>query len=72
MNEKEALDIIQQYNLHPPKPFKYYYKDPYDDGKICGSGWRYEYPPMDPKLIDAILVRDKNYKQYDPEKIQLK
>ena len=66
MTREEAEKIIREYN--PPKPIKYYYNDPYDDGKYCGSGWVYEYPPMDPKLIDAILERDKNCKQYDPEK----
>lgn len=68
MNEKEALDIIQQYALHPPKPTLSWYQDPYDDGKYCGSGWHEEYPPVSPKLIDAILERDKNCRQYDPEK----
>lgn len=67
MNKQEAEEIIKRYNLNPPKPLKYYYKDPYDDGKICGSGWRYEYPPMDPKLIDAILERDKDCKEYIPD-----
>lgn len=62
MNGLEALRIIGEYQQNLPKPFKYYYNDPYDDGKFCGSGWRYEYPPMDPKLIDAILERDKNCK----------
>lgn len=65
MNKKEALEIIANYN--PPKPTKYYYKDPYDDGKFCGSGWRYDYPPVDPKLIDAILERDKDCKEYIPD-----
>ena len=68
MTREEAEKLIHEYNMHPPKPFAYYYHDPYDDGKFCGSGWVYEYPPMDPKLIDAILERDKNCKQYDPEK----
>lgn len=68
MNEKEALDIIQQYNLHPPKPLRYWYDDPYKDGYQNSSGWCYEYPPVDPKLIDAILERDKNCKPYDSEK----
>lgn len=67
MNKKEALDYIKLYQDNPPKPFKYYYKDPYDDGKFCGSGWRYKYPPMDTKLIDAILERDKDCKEYIPD-----
>jgi hypothetical protein len=67
MNKKEALDYIKLYQDNPPKPFKYYYHDPYDDGKYCGSGWHYEYPPMDPKLIDAILERDKDCKEYIPD-----
>ena len=67
MNKKEALEIIENYNLNPPKHIKYYYNDPYDDGKFCGSGWRYEYPPVDPKLIDATLERDKDCKEYIPD-----
>lgn len=67
MNRKEALEIIESYNANPPKPIKYYHKDPYDDGKYCGSGWRYEYPPMDPRIIDAILERDKDCKEYIPD-----
>lgn len=65
MNKKEALEIIANYKQ--PKPIKYYYKDPYDDGKYCGSGWRYDYPPVDSKLIDAILERDKDCKEYIPD-----
>lgn len=34
MTKQEAEEIIKQYNLNPSKPFKYYYKDPYDDGKF--------------------------------------
>ena len=68
MNELEALDYISRYQLNPPQPSLEYYKDPYDDGKICCSGWRYKYPPMDPKLIDAILERDRTCIPYDPEK----
>lgn len=64
MNKKEAEKIIREYNMHPPKPTAYYYHDPYDDGKCCCSGWVYEYPPMDPNVIDAILERDKNCKLY--------
>lgn len=67
MTKQEAEEIIKQYNLNPPQPFKYYYRDPYDDGKFCCSGWHYEYPPMDPKLIDAILERDKDCKEYIPD-----
>ena len=68
MNEKDAREIIQQYELHSPKPSKYYYDDPYKDGYQNSSGWRYEYPPVDSKFIDAILERDKYCKPYDPEK----
>lgn len=64
MNELEALRIISEYQQNPPKPSIEYYKDPYDDGKYCGSGWRYRYPPVDPRFIDAILERDKNCKPY--------
>lgn len=64
MNKKEALKVIEDYNLNPPKSTRYYYNDPYDDGKYCGSGWRYEYLPVDPNLIDAILERDKDCKEY--------
>ena len=67
MTGEEAEKIIREYNMHPPKPFAYYYHDPYEDGKFIGSGWRYEYPPMDPKIIDAILERDKNCKPYIPD-----
>ena len=67
MNKKEALEIIESYNSNPPKPIKYYYNDPYDDGKFCGSGWRYEYPPVSPLLIDAVLERDKDCKEYIPD-----
>lgn len=66
MTRDEAEKIIREYV--PQKPFAHYYNDPYDDGKYCGSGWVYEYPPIDPRLIDAILERDKNCKPYDPEK----
>lgn len=68
MNEKEALDIIHQYNLNPPKPIMRWYQDPYADGYGNASRWYKEYPPVDPKLVDAILERDKNCRQYDPEK----
>ena len=64
MTREEAEKIIHEYNMHPPKPTAYYYHDPYDDGKYCGSGWRYEYPPVSGALIDAILERDKNCKPY--------
>jgi hypothetical protein len=68
MNAEESRKIIEDYSKNLPKPTAYYYHDPYDDGKYCGSGWRYEYPPVSGALIDAILERDKNCKQYDPEK----
>lgn len=64
MNRKEALEIIESYNANPPKPGKYYHKDPHDDGKYCSSGWRYENPPVSGLLIDAILERDKDCKEY--------
>lgn len=66
MNEKEALEIIESYN--PPKPTKSWYQDPYRDGYQDASGWVYEYPPVSGALIDAVLERDKNCRQYDPEK----
>jgi hypothetical protein len=62
MTREEAEQIIRE--CIPQKPIVYYYNDPYDDGKYCGSGWRYEYPPVDPKLIDALIERDKNCKPY--------
>lgn len=64
MTREEAIKIINDYNVNPPQPIKYYYNDPYDDGKYCGSGWVYEYPPVSSRLIDAILERDKNCKPY--------
>lgn len=67
MTREEAEKIIHEYNMHPPKSFAYYYHDPYDDGKSCCSGWRYEYPPMDAKLVDAIFERDKDCKEYIPD-----
>lgn len=66
MTREEAEKIIREYG--PQKPTAYYYNDPYDDDKYCGSGWCYEYPPVNSKLIDAILERDKNCKPYDSEK----
>ena len=62
MTREEAERIIREYV--PQKPTAYYYNDPYDDGKYCGSGWRYEYPPINPKLVDALIERDKNCKPY--------
>ena len=62
MTREEAERIIREYI--PQKPTAYYYHDPYDDGKYCGSGWRYEYPPIDSKLVDALIERDKNCKPY--------
>lgn len=62
MTREEAERIIREYV--PQKPTAYYYNDPYDDGKYCGSGWVYEYPPVSGALIDAILERDKNCKPY--------
>lgn len=66
MTREEAERIIREYV--PQKPTAYYYNDPYDDGKFCGSGWVYEYPPVSSRLIDAILERDKNCRPYDLEK----
>lgn len=43
---------------------KHWYQDPYDDGKVCGSRWINEYPPVDPRMIDAVLERDKDCKPY--------
>lgn len=65
MTREEAERIIREY-AHQ-KPTAYYYNDPYDDGKYCGSEWRYEYPPVSGALIDAILERDKNCKEYIPD-----
>jgi len=65
MTRDEAEKIIREYM--PPKPIKYYYNDPYDDGKYCGSGWVYKYPPVSGALIDAILERDKDCKEYIPD-----
>jgi hypothetical protein len=65
MTREEAEKIIREYN--PPKPIKYYYNDPYADGKFNSSGWVYEYPPVSGALIDAILERDKDCKEYVPD-----
>ena len=65
MTREEAEKIIREYN--PPKPIKYYYNDPYADGKFNSSGWVYEYPPVSGALIDAILERDKDCKEYIPD-----
>lgn len=62
MTREEAERIIREYV--PPKPAAHYYNDPYDDGKYCGSGWVYEYPPIDSRLIDALIECDKNCKPY--------
>lgn len=68
MTRDEAEKIIHEYNMNPPQPTAYYYNDTYADGHFNASGWYYEYPPVSCNLIDAILERDKNCKQYDPEK----
>ena len=68
MKEWEALQIIREHQLNPPQPILSWYQDPYADGYQNASGWYKEYPPVSPKLIDAILERDKNCKPYDPEK----
>lgn len=65
MTREEAEKIIREYN--PPKPIKYYYNDPYRDGYQDASGWVYEYPPVSGALIDAILERDKDCKEYIPD-----
>lgn len=68
MNEKEALEYINRYQQNPPQPTIGYYQDSYRDGYQNASGYFVRYPPMDQKLIDAILERDKNCRPYDPEK----
>lgn len=68
MNQKEALDYIKQcQDYYPPKPSVSWYHDPYADGYQNASGWHKEYPPVDTKLIDAILERDKDCKEYIPD-----
>ena len=67
MNKKEALDYIKLYQDNPPQPTIEYYQDPYRDGYQDASGYFVKYPPMDPKLIDAILERDKDCKEYIPD-----
>lgn len=67
MNKQEALDYIRLYQDNPPQPTIEYYQDPYRDGYQDASGYFVKYPPMDPKLIDAILERDKDCKEYIPD-----
>ena len=67
MNKKEALDYIKLYQDNPPQPTIEYYQDSYRDGYQDASGYFVKYPPMDPKLIDAILERDKDCKEYIPD-----
>lgn len=67
MNKKEALDYIKLYQDNPPQPTIQYYQDPYRDGYQDASDYFVKYPPMDPKLIDAILERDKDCKEYIPD-----
>ena len=67
MNKQEALDYIRRYQINPPQPTIEYYQDPYRDGYQDASGYFVKYPPMDPKLIDAILERDKDCKEYIPD-----
>lgn len=67
MNKQEALDYIKLYQDNPPQPTIEYYQDPYRDGYQDASGYFVKYPPMDPKLIDAILERDKDCKEYIPD-----
>ena len=62
MTKDEADKIIRDFVK--PKPIKYWYDDPYKDGKFDSSGWVYEYPPVSGKLIDALLERDKDCKPY--------
>lgn len=62
MNKDEAEKIIRDFVK--PEPIKYWYDDPYKDGKFDSSGWVYEYPPVSGQLIDAILERDKGCKPY--------
>ena len=62
MTKDEAEQIIK--NSVKQKPIKYWYDDPYKDGKFDSSGWVYEYPPVSGLLIDAVLERDKDCKSY--------
>lgn len=62
MTKDEAEQIIRDFVK--PKPIKYWYDDPYKDGKFDSSGYVYEYPPVSGLLIDAVLDRDKDCKPY--------
>ena len=64
MNKSEALEIIKSHNANPPKPAIKYYQDPYRDGYQNASGYYTEYPSVSTRLIDAILERDKDCKEY--------
>jgi hypothetical protein len=65
MNREEALEVIENYN--PPSPTIKYYQDPYRDGYQDASGCYAEYPPVSSLLIDAVLERDKDCKEYIPD-----
>lgn len=62
MTKDESEQIIKDFVK--PKPIKYWYDDPYKDGKFDSSGWVYKYPPVSGLLIDAVLERDKDCKPY--------
>ena len=62
MTKDESEQIIKDFVK--PEPIKYWYDDPYKDGKFDSSGWVYEYPPVSGLLIDAVLERDKDCKPY--------
>ena len=68
MTREEALDYIKQcQDYYPPKPTLFWYQDPCADGYQNASSWYKEYPPVDTKLIDSILERDKDCKEYIPD-----
>lgn len=62
MTKDEAEQIIRDFVK--PNPIRYWYDDPYKDGKTNSSGWVFEYPPVSCLLIDAVLERDKDCKPY--------
>lgn len=62
-----VLDYVRSKYSRQRPIGQHWYHDPYDDGKICGSGWVYEYPPVDAKMIEEIIARDKDCKPYIPD-----